>query len=83
MNTHTPLTDAKEWKSDQDCQGQTRMLVGADFAREMEIENAMLRELLGDVLSHSVDAGMYPDGPCLEKWLRTDIKEALAKTARS
>jgi len=36
-----------------------------------------MSELLNDVISSTVDAGTYPDGPCIEKELRDKIKEEL------
>ena len=38
-----------------------------------------LVELLEQVLSETVDAPTYPDGPCLVKSTRDEIKEVLAK----
>ena len=43
-------------------------------------ENERLREALEDCLSTSVDAPAYPDGPCLEKWVRDQAKQALGVT---
>lgn len=31
-----------------------------------------------DALAHSVDASTYPDGPCLDEWVRDDLRSALA-----
>ena len=48
------------------------------FTRGMERENVKMRELLHDVLLGTVPAGAYPDGPCLERWLRDEIKAFMA-----
>jgi hypothetical protein len=34
----TPITDKEQWLSDQDCYGQTCMLVRADVAKELELK---------------------------------------------
>lgn len=38
-----------------------------------------VREALEDVLHNSVDATTYPDGPCLDREVRRDVKRALTK----
>ena len=42
-------------------------------------EREVLRELLKDVLAASVDESVYPDGPCLPKELRQEIRAILAE----
>lgn len=46
-------------------------------AKDAEI--AELVEALGDVLSETVNESAYPDGPCLRKELRDEIRVLLAK----
>ena len=50
---------------------------GADWDA-LESDNAKARELLGEVLSATVDAGLYPDGPCLQKDLSDEVRHFLA-----
>ncbi len=61
------------------------------FDRDKKLRDALaaerekvqtLVELLEQVLSETVDARDYPDGPCLNADTRTEIKAALAKAAR-
>ena len=47
-------------------------------ANEMVPEIERARELLRDVLDSSVDARSYPDGPCLDRELRNEIRAFLA-----
>ncbi len=48
-------------------------------ANEAEQKMQTLVELLEQVLSETVDASVYPDGPCLDASTRTEINDALAK----
>lgn len=77
MQSDTPRTDAAEYEEDTGYNGIVKV-VSPDFARELERENTKARELLADVLFYTVTAGPYPDGPCLERWLRDDIKAFLS-----
>lgn len=37
-----------------------------------------VKEAMQDALANSVNATSYPDGPCLEKWVRDDLAAVLA-----
>ena len=41
--SNTPRTDAQEWDWNEDCKPAEDMIVPASFARELEIENKMLK----------------------------------------
>jgi hypothetical protein len=47
-------------------------------ARQLEVDSIKARDLLRDVLDNTVDARTYPDGPCLDRTIRAEIKAFLA-----
>ena len=73
MNSDTPRTDAAaaEVGSDVDWPCQEHMVVSADFARQLERENAALRSAAEQVYDRLHDLGCFTDE---QEILRASLK---------
>jgi len=58
--------------------GAEAICIEAWNRRALPPEVQALVEAAEEILHHCPQAGTYPDGPCIEGWLRDELKAALA-----